>query len=174
MESSSSSTVVKRLWHVLRVAYYMLRKGISKRKLLLDVHLLLKRGKLARKALGSFMTFHHHHHNHHGGPAAFSFGSFHPDASLYASKEVQFSCSNTPSSTGGRNRRRGLRVDAAEMADWVFEMLNAEASEAEEAAEYSPFALMEIEDVAEAGEVDWEAEEFIKRRVKWTGRRRSS
>jgi hypothetical protein len=63
----------------------MLRKGLSKRKLLVDLNMMLKRGnKIASKAIGNLM-FHHHHHNDHRNV---SFKS--PPC------EYEFSCSNTP------------------------------------------------------------------------------
>ncbi|XP_076932133.1 uncharacterized protein LOC143597535 [Bidens hawaiensis] len=57
----------------------MLRKGIPKRRLLLELNMMIKRGKIVRKALQSLM-FHHHHHNHNPPQG-----------------EYEFSCSNTPS-----------------------------------------------------------------------------
>ena len=63
----------------------MLRKGLSNRKLLVDLNMMLKRGnKIASKAIGNLM-FHHHHHNDH---RKVSFTS--------APCEYEFSCSNTP------------------------------------------------------------------------------
>ncbi|OAY76614.1 hypothetical protein ACMD2_07337 [Ananas comosus] len=131
-------SLVNRVCHVVRVVYYMLRKGlVSKRKLMLDLHLLLKRGKLAGKALANLMATMTFHHHHHGGAASFSC------ASVDRTRDVEFSCTNTPSSSSSsfssfffrvatnrnrRNRRncRGdddLRAyDAAAIAK-AFEML---------------------------------------------------
>ncbi|THU49161.1 hypothetical protein C4D60_Mb06t06640 [Musa balbisiana] len=61
MESSSAA---KRLWHIVKVVFYMHRKSLSMHKLMVDLHLLLKRGKNAGKALGQLVTFHHHGHLH--------------------------------------------------------------------------------------------------------------
>ncbi|EAZ37333.1 hypothetical protein OsJ_21673 [Oryza sativa Japonica Group] len=49
--------MARRLWHVVRAVLFMLRKGMSKRKLAMDLHLLLHRGKIAgNKALGKIMN----------------------------------------------------------------------------------------------------------------------
>ncbi|XP_065866534.1 uncharacterized protein [Euphorbia lathyris] len=44
--------VAKKLWHIVRVVFFMLRKGISKSKIMEDFNLMFKRGnKLAGKAI---------------------------------------------------------------------------------------------------------------------------
>ncbi|KAG9449126.1 hypothetical protein H6P81_009091 [Aristolochia fimbriata] len=88
MEASARPPVVaKRLWHIVRVVYFMLRKGISKRKLMMDLHLMMKRGKIAGKAIGNLM-FHHH--------SSFSCRSQDPHLAYFAPREYEFSCSNSP------------------------------------------------------------------------------
>jgi hypothetical protein len=85
------------------------------RKLAMDLHLLLRRGK----ALGDLLTSHHHHHDvgffdSYGAAGKFSCRVLDPgvavhEPSLRARREVEFSCSNTPSvatSLGKRSRRR--------------------------------------------------------------------
>uniref|UniRef100_A0A6N2M9U7 DUF761 domain-containing protein n=1 Tax=Salix viminalis TaxID=40686 RepID=A0A6N2M9U7_SALVM len=60
-----NSVLAKRLWNVLRVTFFMIRKGLgSKRKLIMDMNLMMKRGKLLRKSLSNLMSLHHHHHHH--------------------------------------------------------------------------------------------------------------
>ncbi|XP_076898356.1 uncharacterized protein LOC143551900 [Bidens hawaiensis] len=68
--------VAKKVWSLMRVVLLMLRKGIPKRRLLLEFNMMIKRGKIVRKALQNLMF--HHHHNPPPG-------------------EYEFSCSNTPS-----------------------------------------------------------------------------
>ncbi|XP_072965424.1 uncharacterized protein [Typha angustifolia] len=190
------TTVAQRLLHMVRVVYYMIRKGVSKRKLAMDLHLLLQRGKIAGKALGNLMTFHHHHHHHHysgtsSAVSAFFCRSMDPNLSFSNPREVEFSCSNTPSYPLFHLKRRKHRhrnnnvneysdYDVAEMAK-VFDILNSEASDAESAAATpmwsfgkspavvrqlritdSPFPIREEEGEAD-GRVDQEAEEFIRR-----------
>ncbi|XP_021853407.2 uncharacterized protein [Spinacia oleracea] len=88
--------ISKKVWNIVRVAIFMIKKGLCKRKLFMDLNLMMKRGKLAGKALGKNLMFHHHHHHKHdeftsqvglatptnndGGPP----------------REYEFSCSNTP------------------------------------------------------------------------------
>ncbi|OIT29958.1 PREDICTED: uncharacterized protein LOC109210651 [Nicotiana attenuata] len=42
--------IAKKFWNIVRVAFFMLKKGISKRKFMLDFNLFMKRGKIASKA----------------------------------------------------------------------------------------------------------------------------
>ncbi|KAI4381902.1 hypothetical protein MLD38_007923 [Melastoma candidum] len=90
----------KKVWNVLRVFYFMLRKEISRRKLMSELNLVMKRGKIAGKAISGLMNFSHHgshgsgFHNNDRDRAA-------PSASP-ASGEYEFSCSNSPV-TGGHS-----------------------------------------------------------------------
>ncbi|RLN08785.1 uncharacterized protein C2845_PM11G20140 [Panicum miliaceum] len=158
----------RRLWRVVRAVLYMLRRGLpSGRKLAMDLSLLLHRGKIAGKALGElFLAFHHGRHGagaafpyagsgggSAGGAGPFSCRALDPSLAVHepaprGRREVEFSCSNTPSSAArggglgllgaGKRRRRNRQrrddsssggylqysnYDAAEVAR-VFEMLN--------------------------------------------------
>ncbi|KAG4915610.1 hypothetical protein JHK87_053167 [Glycine soja] len=78
----------KRLWNVLRVTFFMIRKGlISKRKMIMDMNLMMKKGKVVRKSLSNLMSSHHHHHNPksvtRGGGAALGV-------------HYEFSCNSSP------------------------------------------------------------------------------
>ncbi|XP_068336553.1 uncharacterized protein [Pyrus communis] len=88
MEQNNLPEIAKRIWSIVRVAFFMLRKGISKRKLLLDFNMMMKRGKLASKTLSNLM-FHSHHHSH-------SHPHYSGATSSAAQREYEFSCSNTP------------------------------------------------------------------------------
>ncbi|XP_065860024.1 uncharacterized protein [Euphorbia lathyris] len=59
--------VGKRIWETVPVIFFMLRKRISKRKLILDLNLMLKRdNKIATKAKSIrnlMFQFYHHHDN---------------------------------------------------------------------------------------------------------------
>lgn len=119
----------RRLWRVVRAVLYMLRRGLPSggKKLSLDLHLLLHRGKIAGKALGElFLAL--HHGRHAGSSSSFSCRALDPslavhEPALRARREVEFSCSNTPSSAsagdgGGlgllsRRIRRSRREPAA-------------------------------------------------------------
>ncbi|TKW21880.1 hypothetical protein SEVIR_4G149800v4 [Setaria viridis] len=146
--------MARRMWHVVRAVLFMLRKGVSKRKLTMDLHLLLQRGKIAGKALGNLMTAHGHHDKAKAAEAAvppaqqFSCRALDLASAVYnprGVREVEFSCSNTPSYPSlhliptGKRRRRGnnrrshrgangaepgwYNYDAADIAR-VFEILN--------------------------------------------------
>ncbi|XP_076925701.1 uncharacterized protein LOC143588630 [Bidens hawaiensis] len=78
--------LVKRVWKLVRVVYFMLRKGISKRKLMLDIHMMIKRGKIAGKTFRNLM-FNHHHDSVNRG--------FNPPTSEYD----EFSCTTSPVSS---------------------------------------------------------------------------
>ncbi|CAK8535846.1 unnamed protein product [Lathyrus sativus] len=58
---SNIPIISKRVWNMVRVAFFMLRKKLSKGKLMTDINMMLKRRrKLAGKAIANLM-FHHHH-----------------------------------------------------------------------------------------------------------------
>ncbi|CAL4965857.1 unnamed protein product [Urochloa decumbens] len=103
----------KRLMSVLRAVYHMLRRGLCRKRLMMDLHFLLGRGKLAGKALRNLVAAAHHPHagaaHHHmvaaarararaGFSAAASSAAadddmpFQPDPT-----DVEFSCTTTPS-----------------------------------------------------------------------------
>ncbi|CAK8533939.1 unnamed protein product [Lathyrus sativus] len=73
--------VAKKVWKTLRIVLFMLTKGIAKSKMVAELNLLLKRGKVAAvKAIANTLTLRHH-------SAAASFVSPH---------DYEFSCSNSP------------------------------------------------------------------------------
>ncbi|GAV84018.1 DUF761 domain-containing protein [Cephalotus follicularis] len=74
-----NQVVAKKLWNVLRVTFFMIRKGLlSKRKLMMDMNLIIKRGKLLRKYLCNLMP------------------SSHMTRGSFGIQEYEFSCSNSP------------------------------------------------------------------------------
>lgn len=96
---SNAAEISKRVWNMVRVAFFMLRKGISKGKIMMDLNMMLKRrGKLAGKAISNLM-FHHHHH--HGGSSS---DDLH--LNLSGGREYEFSCSNTPNNYNFFQKRR--------------------------------------------------------------------
>ncbi|EPS69755.1 hypothetical protein M569_05009, partial [Genlisea aurea] len=80
--------VAKKFWSTVRALYVMLRKGISKHRLVSDLSAFLKRGKIAGKlaALNNFL-FHHHHHGHSRRRLP---------VPPPPPEDYEFSCSNTP------------------------------------------------------------------------------
>ncbi|XP_041995659.1 uncharacterized protein LOC121745770 [Salvia splendens] len=57
--------IAKKLFKIVKVLYFMLRKGISKGKLLANLSMLMKRGKIAGKAAIHSLMPHHHHRDRH-------------------------------------------------------------------------------------------------------------
>ncbi|CAN0901491.1 hypothetical protein LINGRAHAP2_LOCUS21456 [Linum grandiflorum] len=100
--------VAKKMWKIARVVFFMLRRGISRSRIALDLSLIAKRSnKLAGKAIGNFLTFNGIGRHHNNKPAVTSssssssasfFGCHSGDAlSVVSPREYEFSCSNTPS-----------------------------------------------------------------------------
>ncbi|KAI3950465.1 hypothetical protein MKW92_052467 [Papaver armeniacum] len=61
MESKSSTTVAKRVWSIVKIVFFMIRKGISKNNKFFMVHLqniMSKRGKIATKVIQNMMSHH--------------------------------------------------------------------------------------------------------------------
>ncbi|KAI4962789.1 uncharacterized protein LOC123408262 [Hordeum vulgare subsp. vulgare] len=134
--------LARRLWHVVLAVCHMLRRGLCRKRVMMDLHLLLGRGKLAGRALRGLLaqpaTAHGHDHR-------ISSSSTSATASFYGhhARAVEFSCTTTPSypqyyglfpfksrggrSGGGRGTSRddygGL--DAAAVAR-AFEMMSAD------------------------------------------------
>ncbi|XP_071685649.1 uncharacterized protein [Rutidosis leptorrhynchoides] len=67
----NSKVITKSIWKLVRVMFFMLKKGIIKRKLLVHLNMLMKRDKITRKASFSRPPL----------------------------EEYEFSCKNTPSFT---------------------------------------------------------------------------
>ncbi|KAA8523161.1 hypothetical protein F0562_009584 [Nyssa sinensis] len=175
MEMEPSPPVIaKKLWNIIRVVFYMLRKGISKSKLMVDFHMMLKRGKIAGKAISNLMLHHHY--------STFSCRSNDVHLSFVSPREYEFSCSNSPVYPSYYAKRKHHHqhnhhnhVDDINIVQKVFEMLNNEIPEASPLAlpgfgrtpivrqlrvTDSPFPLKEME---EDTQVDKAAEEFIKK-----------
>ncbi|MED6137924.1 hypothetical protein PIB30_069552 [Stylosanthes scabra] len=183
IEAKTAPLVAKKLLNMLRIVMIMLRKGISKSKLISEFHLFLKRGKIA--ATKAFTLHHHyaaaftrrrstfHHHNNKNL-------SFYP-------REYEFSCSSTPA-TINRHCHSHEEDSTLSAVHKVLHMLNNNDSEmVMEVASYyssplmqlppgfeknpnnkqlritdSPFPLKDYDD-DDGAKIDIAAEEFIKR-----------
>ncbi|XP_022153652.1 uncharacterized protein LOC111021106 [Momordica charantia] len=181
--------ISKRIWNMVRIAYFMLRKGISKSKLMADLtNLMSKRRKIAGKAIKNLM-FHHHHD---GGAGGFSVAPFRRSG-RHLSSDYEFSCSNSPAFPSFQyyfNKRRHffacahapstLEDDVAAMNAFkaVLEVLNNDVAAVDAASPALPgfgrspmVRQLRVTDspfpVAGAGDedshVDKAAEEFINR-----------
>ncbi|KAM7524891.1 hypothetical protein LguiA_014793 [Lonicera macranthoides] len=169
--------------NIAKIILYILKKAVSKTKLLFDLHLItfLKQTKLATKTLTKLIL------HHHRFPAAFTCRS--TNLSFITPGDYEFSCTNSPiypsyytSHKFHHNRRnRGQRgsVDhGAMLAEKVFDLLN---NNYEKAGEGSPIMLpgfgpspvvrqlrvtdspFPLKDGEEDGQVDKAAEEFISK-----------
>ncbi|KAL6003556.1 hypothetical protein ACLOJK_023788 [Asimina triloba] len=82
VHSAVASGIGRRLWNFVRIAFFMIRKGIlSKRKLLMDMNLMMKSRKVLVKPTLRNLVFHT------------SKGAVTP---RYGLNEYEFSCSNSP------------------------------------------------------------------------------
>uniref|UniRef100_A0ACD5XF53 Uncharacterized protein n=1 Tax=Avena sativa TaxID=4498 RepID=A0ACD5XF53_AVESA len=91
MDVHSAPVVGKRMWSYLRAVFFMMRK--SKRKLILGMHLLMKRRNKALARSVANLLSHHHHHAHRGH--------------ALRRREYEFSCSDSPDA-GSFSMRRPL------------------------------------------------------------------
>ncbi|XAR67047.1 hypothetical protein NMG60_11013461 [Bertholletia excelsa] len=89
--------IAKKLWNIARIVFMMLRKEMNKSKLVLELEMMLKRGKLAGKALGELMLHQH---------AALSCRSDDIALSFISPREYEFSCSNSPAYPSYLSRRK--------------------------------------------------------------------
>ncbi|RWR73503.1 hypothetical protein CKAN_00178700 [Cinnamomum micranthum f. kanehirae] len=174
----------KRLWSIARMVYYMVLKGIiSKRKLMVDLHLIMKRGKIAGKKAITTLLYHHHHHHHHHPTFICTSKDCH--VSSLAPREYEFSCSNSPAYPSSSfpfhfSKRKNYRYDRKSVSALQnsLEMLRTDISEESVVSPGPgfgpspgpPVRKLRITDspfpVADADEdchVDREAEEFIGR-----------
>ncbi|GAA0165989.1 hypothetical protein LIER_40098 [Lithospermum erythrorhizon] len=82
--------IAKRMWKIVRIVFYMLRKSFSKRKLILDLQMMFKQGKLLGKSIENLVLQHQHHY------AALTCRPDDVQTSFISPREYEFSCSNTP------------------------------------------------------------------------------
>ncbi|KAI3455479.1 hypothetical protein Pfo_012142 [Paulownia fortunei] len=169
--------IAKKFWNIVRVLYFMLRKGISKGKLFADLSMMMKRGKIASKAAIHNLMFHHHS----TAAAASTSGRRSHDRHLsfpVPIYEYEFSCSNTPAHPTFHlpfhlNKRKHSHAPPPIDADLVaaaLEMIRSAAASPvlpgfgpspmvrQLRITDSPFPLRDIE---EDNHVDEAAEEFI-------------
>ncbi|KAG6772661.1 hypothetical protein NC652_017718 [Populus alba x Populus x berolinensis] len=77
----------KKVCNMLRLIFLMMQKGMLKSKLMLDLHFLMKRGKILRKALNDIMVQQHN---------TLSCISHDVHMSFISPREYEFSCSGSP------------------------------------------------------------------------------
>ncbi|KAK4343424.1 hypothetical protein RND71_036518 [Anisodus tanguticus] len=180
IESSAPQFVAKKMWNIVRIVFYMLRKGMSK-SIQIALQDMLKRGKIAGKAISNLML-----HPHYSSSSFTCKSNNDVAMSFITRREYEFSCSNSPVFPlyFANKRRRNHRYKSEEIAvvQKVFEMLNTTTTNYEVAASPlalpgfgkspnnvrqlrvtdSPFPLKDSEENYNS-QVDKDAEEFIKK-----------
>ncbi|KAL6613878.1 hypothetical protein ACP70R_036148 [Stipagrostis hirtigluma subsp. patula] len=123
MEVHTAPAAAKRMWSYLRAVFFMMRKGVlsNKRKMLLGMHLLMKRrNKAVGRAVASLLSHHGHGHGGHGN--------------ALRRRDYEFSCSNSPDPAAFSASRRRLAY---------FPCLGAVAEEELPASPAPPLARIE-------------------------------
>ncbi|KAL8465973.1 hypothetical protein ACS0TY_035181 [Phlomoides rotata] len=161
--------IAKKFWKIVRVAYFMLRKGISKAKLLSDLNMMMKRSKIAGKAAI-------HNLIHHAATAAAEPQLLYPvpldEYEFSCRKSTAFSAFRLPFYLNKRKKSRSppppisedeLFAEAVEMASSVAPSpalpgFGRTPTVRQLRITDSPFPLMEI---GEDNHVDEAAEKFI-------------
>lgn len=101
---ASTSVVAKKLWNIVRIVFIMMRKGLSKSKIMVEFHMLMKRGKLAGKAMAHNFILNHALSSSSSSGAFSGFSCRSNDAlSFISPREYEFSCSNSPAAASFNN-----------------------------------------------------------------------
>ncbi|KAK1375992.1 Avr9/Cf-9 rapidly elicited protein 146 [Heracleum sosnowskyi] len=85
----SGAMVAKKVWSMVRALYFMLRKDKSNKKIMLNFKMMMKRGKVARKAFHNFML-------HYQAKDTIVNNHQYQLSSNVLPGEYIFSCSDTP------------------------------------------------------------------------------
>ncbi|PIA42760.1 hypothetical protein AQUCO_02000306v1 [Aquilegia coerulea] len=102
---ADSQVIADKLWNIVQVFIFMMKKGISKNKMIVDLHhLMVKRSKVVRKGIENLVL---------NNNTSFSCKPHDAHLSYISPREYEFSCSNTPafrfhaSSKNKRHRHKG-------------------------------------------------------------------
>ncbi|PHU00886.1 hypothetical protein BC332_30673 [Capsicum chinense] len=91
------AVVGKKFWKIVQVALCMLRKGISKQKIMLDIKLMMKRSKIGSyKAAIQNLMFHFHHIHKHNRNRSHHVDRSNLPFSPPQDEYYEFSCSSSP------------------------------------------------------------------------------
>ncbi|XP_027069846.1 uncharacterized protein LOC113767895 [Coffea eugenioides] len=183
IEPSSPPLIAKKLWNIVRIVFYMLKKGITKSKLMHDLHMMFKRGKLAGKAINNLVL-----HLQEDYTNSLTCRSTDVRMSIVHPREYEFSCSNSPAYPTYFSKRRNhhhhhhhhhgysYKPQDIHVVQKVFDVLNHY-----DKVEASPMVLpgfghsptvrqlrvtdspFPVKDNEENPQVDKDAEEFIKK-----------
>ncbi|EEF45864.1 conserved hypothetical protein [Ricinus communis] len=121
MEPSPTPLLTKKLCNMIRIAFFTVQKGVSKSKFMVDLHLMMKRGKILKKAMNDLMLEHQASLSCRSDNMDMSFvspmscRSHDVHLSFVSPHEYEFSCSSSCSSYRPynprlhSNRRRSTR-----------------------------------------------------------------
>nr|GFB52114.1 hypothetical protein [Tanacetum cinerariifolium] len=104
--------ITKKAWDLIRVMFFMLKKGISRAKLVSNLNMMMKRGKIAGKSLHNLLF--HHHQNWAGA----TFPRHLPLPS--SDDENELSCTATP-----QNQNKHSHLDANDVIVKALEILKS-------------------------------------------------
>lgn len=156
--------VAKRAWSLMHVIFDMLKKGISKAKIMADLNKMIKGGKIAGKSLHKLLF--HHHHNwaatiFHRHPHHLPYPPPPPPADEY-----EFSCTTTPDhfplsflSTNKKHNAPAV-IEALKMLTYASPGFEKSPMVRQLRITDSPFPLSNGD---EDGQVDADADEYITR-----------
>ncbi|CAA2995633.1 Hypothetical predicted protein [Olea europaea subsp. europaea] len=158
--------ITKKVWNLVRTMLCMLRKGISKGKLMAELNMVVKRWKIAGKAIQNLM-FHHAHHWSTTSCSSATTGR--RGSPLDSPNEVEFSYSNSPAYPNFHLKPNNHRVTEEDLMKTVEMFYSAAASPAFAGFEKSPMVMQlrvtdspfPLRGAEEDNHVDEAAEEFI-------------
>ncbi|KAK9069743.1 hypothetical protein SSX86_010137 [Deinandra increscens subsp. villosa] len=149
--------ITKKAWNLIRLVFFTLKKGISKRKFLIDLNMMMKHGKIA--------TTHRHPH-HLSGDYEFSCRNTPPyPLSLFSTRNKRHRLSNRNPPLAVDDDGDEITIDPA-VIKVLNMMTNAQVSQSPQLLMKSPVVeklKMTKSPVCEDGEVDEAAEKFIRR-----------
>ncbi|XP_055819823.1 uncharacterized protein LOC129888817 [Solanum dulcamara] len=168
--------VAKKFWKIVRVGMCMLRKGISKKKIMLDIKLMMKRRKIGSyKAAVQNLMFHFHHHQTRNRQSYHVESSNLPFCPPHKDEYYEFSCSSSPN-LDNKKQYTSTEEDVVVMNAAVMKALEMIKGETTSPDNYfrgfgrqlrvtdSPFPVRdEVEEESDNYHVDEAADEFISK-----------
>ncbi|XP_055819833.1 uncharacterized protein LOC129888825 [Solanum dulcamara] len=169
--------VAKKVWKLVRVAMCMLRKGISKQKVMLDIKLMMKRRKIGsyKAAVQNLMFHFHHHHTNTRRSHEVVENTNLPFCPPHKDEYYEFSCSSSPN-LNIKKQYTSTEEDVVVMNAAVMKALEMIKGETTSPDNYfrgfgrqlrvtdSPFPVRdEVEEESDNYRVDEAADEFISK-----------
>ncbi|XP_027769551.1 uncharacterized protein LOC107005839 [Solanum pennellii] len=162
--------VGKKFWKIVRVTLCMLRKSISKQKIMLDIKLMMKRSKISSyKVMIQNIMFHLHHHNQNRRTDHVKSGNL-PFCPPHEDEYYEFSCTSSPKLDMKKHttiHEEDVVMMNAEVMKAALEMIKGETTSPDNyfrgfgrqlRVTDSPFSVEEMDN-----HVDEKADEFISK-----------